>query len=246
MDPIMRLDLYKLLGVEYTASVAEVKKAYRKKALTCHPDKNPDNPRAAELFLELSQALEILTDFSARAAYDKVFTARKQAKKRIRVLDSKRQKFKEDLEAREEAYKRSIDPKSEENRLKAKIARLEKEGAKLVELENEKAFAQAQMQRKMCASTSASSAPNRFTQQPQMSDAEYAEYEAYVFAKLRRAEELKRRASIGVSSIPNIFTQLPKTDAQKYVLANRKREQERAEERKRLIQELEAQEQEET
>jgi DnaJ family protein C protein 17 len=45
-----------------------VKKAYRKKALLCHPDKNPENPKAAELFHQLSKALEILTDESARVS----------------------------------------------------------------------------------------------------------------------------------------------------------------------------------
>jgi len=44
----------------------QIKKAYRKKALSCHPDKNPDNPKAAELFHELANALEILIDESAR------------------------------------------------------------------------------------------------------------------------------------------------------------------------------------
>ncbi|NXP72893.1 DJC17 protein, partial [Ramphastos sulfuratus] len=44
----------------------QVKKAYRQKALTCHPDKNPDNPRAAEVFHQLSQALTVLTDTAAR------------------------------------------------------------------------------------------------------------------------------------------------------------------------------------
>lgn len=147
MDAIMDMDLYNLIGAEATASVAEIKRAYRKKALTCHPDKNPDNPRAAELFQELSKALEILTDANARAAYDKVIAARKQAKERIRVLDGKRKKFKEDLEAREEAYKRSLDPtynsKSDEERLKAEIERLKKEGSKQVE--EEIAFVQRQI-----------------------------------------------------------------------------------------------------
>lgn len=87
----------------------EIKKAYRKKALTCHPDKNPDNPRAAELFLELSKVLEILTDTKARAAYDQAIAARKQVKERVRKFDAKRKKLKEDLEAREEAYKNSCD-----------------------------------------------------------------------------------------------------------------------------------------
>ncbi|KAH0946590.1 hypothetical protein HN011_009975 [Eciton burchellii] len=147
MDTIMQMDLYGLIGAESTASVAEIKKAYRKKALTCHPDKNPNNPRAAELFHELSKALEILTDVNARTAYDKVIAARKQAKERNTVLDSKRKKFKEDLEAREEAYKRSLDPifnnKSDEEQLKAEIERLEKEGSKQVE--EEVAFVQKQI-----------------------------------------------------------------------------------------------------
>lgn len=57
-----------------------------------------------------------------KAAYDKVIAARKQAKERVRVLDAKRKKFKEDLEAREEAYKKSLDPtygtRTDEERLK--------------------------------------------------------------------------------------------------------------------------------
>lgn len=122
-------DLYGLLGVEATASISEIKKAYRKKALSCHPDKNPDNPRAAELFQELSKVLETLTDATARAAYDQAITARKQAKERVRQFDAKRKKFKEDLEAREEAYKRSCDPtpktKSDDERMKAEIKRLQ-------------------------------------------------------------------------------------------------------------------------
>lgn len=55
-------------------------------------------------------------------AYDNAVAARKQAKERIKVFDSKRKKFKEELEAREEAFKRSLDPtfnrKCEEERLK--------------------------------------------------------------------------------------------------------------------------------
>ncbi|XP_061306873.1 dnaJ homolog subfamily C member 17-like [Pezoporus flaviventris] len=48
---LLQLDLYGLLGVGEKASEKEVKKAYRQKALTCHPDKNPDNPRAGEMGL---------------------------------------------------------------------------------------------------------------------------------------------------------------------------------------------------
>lgn len=74
---LLEMDLYALLGVESTATEKQIKKAYRQRALSCHPDKNPDNPKAAELFHQLSQALEVLTDAAAKAAYDKVRAAKK-------------------------------------------------------------------------------------------------------------------------------------------------------------------------
>lgn len=40
----------------------QIKKAYRKKALKCHPDKNPDNPEAAAEFDQLQKILEVLLD----------------------------------------------------------------------------------------------------------------------------------------------------------------------------------------
>uniref|UniRef100_A0A8D2K8B7 DnaJ homolog subfamily C member 17 n=1 Tax=Theropithecus gelada TaxID=9565 RepID=A0A8D2K8B7_THEGE len=86
---LLQMDLYALLGIEQTATDKEVKKAYRQKALSYHPDKNPDNPRAAELFPQLSRALEVLTDATARATYDKVRKARKQAAERTQKLKQK-------------------------------------------------------------------------------------------------------------------------------------------------------------
>ncbi|KAF3844739.1 hypothetical protein F7725_007902 [Dissostichus mawsoni] len=91
---ILKMDLYGLLGIDITATPKEIKKAYRQKALTCHPDKNPDNPKAVELFHQLSQALEVLTDAPAKAAYDKICAAKKQAEERHRKLDDKRKKIK--------------------------------------------------------------------------------------------------------------------------------------------------------
>uniref|UniRef100_A0A6B2EBU6 DnaJ homolog subfamily C member 17 n=1 Tax=Phlebotomus kandelakii TaxID=1109342 RepID=A0A6B2EBU6_9DIPT len=139
------MDLYGLLGVEVTASAIEIRKAYRKKALDCHPDKNPDNPKAAELFHELAKALEILSDASARAAYDRVLNARKAAELRNRQLDSKRKKLKADLEEREkaasvEANKNksySTEARSPEEELKQEIERLRKEGSRLLQEEQE-------------------------------------------------------------------------------------------------------------
>ncbi|XP_069773329.1 dnaJ homolog subfamily C member 17 isoform X2 [Narcine bancroftii] len=65
---ILQIDLYSLLGVSEDATGKEIKKAYRQKALKCHPDKNPDNPKAAELFHQLSQALEVLLNAAAKIA----------------------------------------------------------------------------------------------------------------------------------------------------------------------------------
>ncbi|CAN9502237.1 unnamed protein product [Ophioblennius macclurei] len=133
---ILQMDLYGLLGIESTATTKEIKKAYRQKALTCHPDKNPDNPSAAALFHQLSQALEVLTDAAAKAAYDKLCSAKKQAEERNRKLDSKRKKMKLDLEARERQAEAESQEDVQITRTRdEEIARLREEGARLLEEE---------------------------------------------------------------------------------------------------------------
>ncbi|CAJ1919219.1 unnamed protein product [Cylindrotheca closterium] len=62
---------YDLLGVSTNATSGEMKKAYYKKARTCHPDKNPDDPEAAKKFQELGHAYNILSNEEMRASYDK-------------------------------------------------------------------------------------------------------------------------------------------------------------------------------
>lgn len=134
---LLQMDLYALLGIEEKAADKEVKKAYRQKALSCHPDKNPDNPRAAELFHQLSQALEVLTDAAARAAYDKVRKAKKQAAERTQKLDEKRKKVKLDLEARERQAQAQGSEEEEDSRstrtLGQEIERLRDEGSRQLE-----------------------------------------------------------------------------------------------------------------
>ncbi|CAL9767623.1 unnamed protein product [Musa acuminata subsp. burmannicoides] len=67
-----RKDWYKILGVSKTASVAEIKRAYKKLALQWHPDKNVDNREEAEAkFQEIAAAYEVLGDEEKRVRYDR-------------------------------------------------------------------------------------------------------------------------------------------------------------------------------
>lgn len=64
-------DYYKLLNVGRNASDAEIKKSYRSLAMKYHPDRNADNPEAAEAkFKQIKEAYEVLSDPKKRAAYD--------------------------------------------------------------------------------------------------------------------------------------------------------------------------------
>jgi DnaJ-class molecular chaperone len=67
----MSKSLYDILGVPRTASEAEIVKAYRKLAKTCHPDLHPGDRKAEERFKQLSSAYDVLGDKEKRARYDR-------------------------------------------------------------------------------------------------------------------------------------------------------------------------------
>uniref|UniRef100_A0A8C9TMF0 DnaJ homolog subfamily B member 11 n=1 Tax=Scleropages formosus TaxID=113540 RepID=A0A8C9TMF0_SCLFO len=65
-----RRDFYKILGVPKSASIRDIKKAYRKLALQLHPDRNKDDPEAQDRFADLGAAYEVLSDEEKRKQYD--------------------------------------------------------------------------------------------------------------------------------------------------------------------------------
>jgi len=67
----MAADPYTLLGVSRTATEADIKKAYRKLAKELHPDRNTDNPKAAEKFSQVTSAYDLLSDKDKRARFDR-------------------------------------------------------------------------------------------------------------------------------------------------------------------------------
>ena len=130
-------DLYQFLGVSINSSVKEITTAYRKQALKYHPDKNTDQSSSA-MFRKLTSVYSILTDLSARTAYDTLVRARLASEKRRFECSAKRRKLMEDLERRERDG--SVTIASEEvamKKMEKEIARLRKEGESRLKAETE-------------------------------------------------------------------------------------------------------------
>ncbi|CAG7834545.1 unnamed protein product [Allacma fusca] len=201
-------NLYDLLEIPSTATEQEIKKAYRKTALKCHPDKNPDNPRAADQFLELSEALAILTDTKAREAYDRTLKAKQLAKERLDVLDAKRRKFKEDLDRREREAKESSSKTytpglSDEQKLQREIERLKKEGSRILKEEQEFIRQQLNTKTTFPAATAETKPLTTSSNKPSQDTQSFEDFEAFEAKILQQlaaaAADQKRKASVETS-----------------------------------------------
>merc|ERR1712179_485914 len=78
---------YSVLGLEKDASSADVKKAYHKKALEYHPDRNPDKDEAEENMARIAQANSVLSDADQRKVYDRWGSKGIHAGKNLESMD---------------------------------------------------------------------------------------------------------------------------------------------------------------
>ncbi|CAK9271863.1 unnamed protein product [Sphagnum jensenii] len=129
-------DFYLLLGLTTSGPEvpqAAIRKAYRVRALLCHPDKRGDDPVAAAEFVSLQRAYDVLGDEQARAAYDELLRLQKERLQKENHLSAKRQKMMQDLHDREDAHeiekKAKVVEEQAAARLKVEIARIRKQRA---------------------------------------------------------------------------------------------------------------------
>jgi DnaJ family protein C protein 17 len=129
-------DFYELLGVAFDTPEADIKRAYRKSSLRYHPDKNPGDQAAADRFIVLGHARDILLDAKLKGEYDRVRLRKKEKALQDDLLDSKRRKMKEDLERREgeglarmgSLKRKRAEDMNEKERREAEIQRLAEDG----------------------------------------------------------------------------------------------------------------------
>jgi len=109
---------------------ADVRRAFRKLALTKHPDKQPGNPRAADEFARIQAAADALSDPGAKEAWDALLAARAATAARRAAAGDKRKRMLDDLETRERAAEASAGERtavdSARRRLAAELERLRK------------------------------------------------------------------------------------------------------------------------
>ncbi|SGZ17852.1 BQ5605_C020g09147 [Microbotryum silenes-dioicae] len=128
------VDYYALLELAPGATEQQIRTAYRKKSLKVHPDRNRDDPTAAALFHDLTIASQVLLDPIKRASFDKLRLARQARAQRFSSLDSKRKAMAEDLERREQDFKKQKGQEGEKKRERQlELMRLQEEARRMKE-----------------------------------------------------------------------------------------------------------------
>lgn len=139
-------EAYEILGIAEDATEKEIQAAFRKGSLKCHPDRNPDDPAAAEKFDQLTRCKDFLLDPAKRGELDRKRKAKSELLERFAHEDAKRRKLREDLEGREAAHasgkpRRCDEPSREELRKRAAqmdyAARLKAKQAEVAERQSE-------------------------------------------------------------------------------------------------------------
>ncbi|KAK9690714.1 hypothetical protein RND81_09G149100 [Saponaria officinalis] len=114
------IDHYKIVGLpsgeeNFKLTINDINKAYKRKALVLHPDKNPHNPNAHANFTQLKSSYEILKLESSRALFDDLLRVRREKALRHREFDAKRRRMASDLEDRERSCSAAADAESKAN-----------------------------------------------------------------------------------------------------------------------------------
>ncbi|EJT52027.1 hypothetical protein A1Q1_06740 [Trichosporon asahii var. asahii CBS 2479] len=200
------IDPYRVLGIEVTATEQQVKKAYRKRSLKCHPDKNP-TPEAAQEFHRISIALAILTDPGKRAFLDKKLEQTRAAEARRAEMDAKRK----DLLRREEEAKRARTAAQDAIRQKAKEEEIREAGKRLLEERR----AQAAAMRANTAHTSHPPAASAKHLAPPPISPEDLTILLVVSAPPPNAEELRKQLGTKYGKIADVFVSAPKEGKKK-------------------------------
>uniref|UniRef100_A0A1B0G3R9 J domain-containing protein n=1 Tax=Glossina morsitans morsitans TaxID=37546 RepID=A0A1B0G3R9_GLOMM len=82
----------------------EIRQAYRRKALMYHPDKNPGNAKAREIFHQATKAMEILTDTHAREAFDETIRSNESRWKQVEKWQADLEQHERDEQILDEMY----------------------------------------------------------------------------------------------------------------------------------------------
>eukprot|EP00281_Chroomonas_sp_CCMP1168_P028194 CAMPEP_0206244462 /NCGR_PEP_ID=MMETSP0047_2-20121206/18172_1 /ASSEMBLY_ACC=CAM_ASM_000192 /TAXON_ID=195065 /ORGANISM="Chroomonas mesostigmatica_cf, Strain CCMP1168" /LENGTH=259 /DNA_ID=CAMNT_0053669687 /DNA_START=20 /DNA_END=796 /DNA_ORIENTATION=- len=138
---------YKVLGLEFGATPAEIKKAHKKLALKWHPDKNKGDPTAETKFTEIQEAYEVLQDDKAREAFDNLMKAKKQKEAKHEEMNKQRRAEVSKLEEREAAAaQKSADVGSAQRRYQAELERLREASKNVLAQAAEKRKAEREQQ----------------------------------------------------------------------------------------------------